>query len=113
MSPPTGALYLPDSTDAALSPRALEGMTTSRLPVTFFGPHDPHILDGRLGRGGTPIILSSASGLEEMAEELLLYLVAFGLLYINGKYHFSLLLLSATKIDTYSRSYFLGSSTPS
>ena len=56
------SLYLPKSANTDLSLRSLEGTITSQLEMRVFGPVNAHSLDGRTGRGGTPVILRSQSG---------------------------------------------------
>jgi Ca-activated chloride channel family protein len=45
-----------------LSLRTLEGTISSNLPVSIFGPVNAHSLDGKLGKGGMPVILRSNRG---------------------------------------------------
>lgn len=56
------SLYLPNSANSDLSLRSIEGTITSQLEMRVFGPVNAHSLDGRLGRGGAPIILRSLKG---------------------------------------------------
>ncbi len=56
------SLHLPAAASTDLSLRAIEGGITSTLPLIVFGPVNTHALDGRIGQGGTPIILRSARG---------------------------------------------------
>ena len=56
------ALHLPEKSNTDLSLRTIAGAIESRLPVTLFGPADLHLLDGRLGQGGTPVIARSQRG---------------------------------------------------
>lgn len=56
------ALHLPEKADTDLSLRAIAGTIESRLPVTPFGQADAHLLDGRLGQGGAPVIARSQRG---------------------------------------------------
>jgi VWFA-related protein len=49
-----------------LSMRSLEGIITSKLEMRVFGPLNAHSLDGRIGRGGTPVILRSVRGAVEL-----------------------------------------------
>ena len=53
---------LPAGLDADVAVRSLSGTVDVRLPLEVFGPDDPRILDGRLGRGGSPLIVRSRSG---------------------------------------------------
>jgi Ca-activated chloride channel family protein len=53
---------LPAGLDADVAVRSLEGAVDVRLPLELFGTGDTHALDGRIGRGGTPVILRSRSG---------------------------------------------------
>jgi Ca-activated chloride channel homolog len=56
------AIYLPENSNADLSLRSLRGAIESRLPVTLFGQSDSHLLDGRIGIGGSPVIARSQRG---------------------------------------------------
>jgi len=56
------ALYLPADSNADLSLRAIEGTISSMLPIMTFGPVDAHIIDGKIGQGGPPVILRSLRG---------------------------------------------------
>ena len=56
------SLSLPKSANTDLSLRALDGTITSQLDVRAFGPINSHSLDGRIGHGGTPIIIRSTRG---------------------------------------------------
>ena len=56
------SLYLPNSANSDLSLRSIEGTITSQLEMRVFGPVNAHSLDGRLGRGGAPVILRSLKG---------------------------------------------------
>lgn len=56
------AIYLPERANTDLSLRAIKGVVESRLPVTIFGQPDAHLLDGRLGTGGSPLIARSQRG---------------------------------------------------
>lgn len=60
---------LPADLDADVAVRSLTGTVDVRLPLEAFGPDDPRILDGRLGRGGAPLIVRSRSGTIRMLEE--------------------------------------------
>jgi len=53
---------LPAGADADVSLRSLEGMVEARLPLEFFGTPQRGLLDGRLGRGGTPVMARTRSG---------------------------------------------------
>jgi len=53
------SIYLPDKTDTDLSLRTIRGVIESRLPVAIFGQTDAHVLDGKLGLGGSPVIARS------------------------------------------------------
>jgi Ca-activated chloride channel homolog len=55
-------LSLPKSANTDLSLRALDGTISSQLDVRAFGPVNSHSLDGRIGRGGAPIIIRSTRG---------------------------------------------------
>ncbi|HKS41968.1 MAG TPA: hypothetical protein VJX74_15240, partial [Blastocatellia bacterium] len=56
------ALHLPEKSNTDLSLRTIAGAIESRLPVTIFGKSDAHLLDGRLGQGGAPVIARSQRG---------------------------------------------------
>jgi len=56
------SLSLPKSANTDLSLRSLGGTINSQLDVSAFGPVNSHSLDGRIGRGGTPIIVRSTRG---------------------------------------------------
>src|SRR5690349_12549074 len=56
------SLSLPKSANTDLSLRALDGTVSSQLDVHAFGPVNSHNLEGRIGRGGTPIIIRSTRG---------------------------------------------------
>ncbi|MGA9773837.1 MAG: VWA domain-containing protein [Blastocatellia bacterium] len=56
------ALHLPKESNTDLSLRTIQGNIESRLPVTVFGQSDIHLLDGRLGQGGAPVIARSQRG---------------------------------------------------
>src|ERR1044072_2753520 len=56
------SLALPKSANTDLSLRTLDGMVSSQLDVRAFGPVNSHSLDGRIGRGGTPVIIRSTRG---------------------------------------------------
>jgi Ca-activated chloride channel homolog len=56
------AIYLPEKSNAELSLRTIRGVVESRLPVTIFGQTDAHLLDGKLGTGGSPMIARSQRG---------------------------------------------------
>lgn len=56
------SLSLPKSANTDLSLRSLDGTISSQMDVHAFGPFNSHSLDGRIGRGGTPIIIRSTSG---------------------------------------------------
>jgi Ca-activated chloride channel homolog len=56
------SLYLSDKSNTDLSLRAIQGAINSRLPVSVFGKSDSHLLDGRLGQGGAPVIARSQRG---------------------------------------------------
>lgn len=60
---------LPPGLDADLSVRSLSGAVDVRLPLEVFGPDDPRVLDGRVGRGGAPLIVRSRSGSIRLLEE--------------------------------------------
>ena len=56
------SLSLPTAANTDLSLRAIEGIIKSELEMRVFGPVNAHNLDGRTGKGGTPVILRSMSG---------------------------------------------------
>lgn len=56
------AVHLPKDSNADLSLRALEGAIESKLPVKLFGQADAHRLDGRIGQGGSTMIVRSLRG---------------------------------------------------
>ena len=56
------SLSLPKSANTDLSLRSLNGTINSQLDVHAFGPVNSHSLDGRIGRGGAPIIIRSTRG---------------------------------------------------
>ena len=56
------SIYLPEKANTDLSLRAIRGVVESRLPVTIFGQPDAHLLDGKLGTGGSPMIARSQRG---------------------------------------------------
>jgi Ca-activated chloride channel homolog len=56
------SLSLPKSANTDLSLRSLGGTINSQIDVSAFGPVNSHILDGRIGRGGAPIIIRSTRG---------------------------------------------------
>lgn len=56
------AIYLPEKSNTDLSLRAIRGVVESRLPVTIFGQTNTHLLDGKLGTGGAPVIARSQRG---------------------------------------------------
>jgi len=56
------SLALPKSANTDLSLRTLDGMVSSQLDVRAFGPVNSHSLDGRIGRGGIPVIIRSTRG---------------------------------------------------
>jgi VWFA-related protein len=65
------SLSLPKSANIDLSLRSIEGTITSQLDMRVFGPVNAHTLDGRTGRGGTPVILRSLTGpVSLLTEEL-------------------------------------------
>jgi Ca-activated chloride channel family protein len=55
-------IYLPEKSNTDLSLRTIRGVIESRLPVTIFGETDAHLLDGRIGIGGSPVIARSQRG---------------------------------------------------
>ena len=55
-------IYLPEKSNTDVSLRSIRGVIESRLPVTIFGQTDTHILDGRIGTGGSPVIARSQRG---------------------------------------------------
>jgi Ca-activated chloride channel family protein len=63
------AIYLPENSSADLSLRSIRGAIESRLPVTIFGQSDSHILDGRIGVGGSPVIARSQRGNITVSQE--------------------------------------------
>ena len=67
----TGAITcrLPAGLDADVAVRSLSGTVDVRLPLEVFGPDDPRILDGRIGRGGAPLIVRSRSGSIRLLED--------------------------------------------
>jgi VWFA-related protein len=56
------SLSLPENAHTDLSLRSIEGTITSNLQMSIFGPVNAHSLDGRIGKGGVPVILRSARG---------------------------------------------------
>ncbi len=56
------SLSLPKNADTDLSLRSVEGSITSHLQMRVFGPVSEHVLDGRTGDGGVPVILRSMRG---------------------------------------------------
>lgn len=56
------AIHLPEKSVADLFIRTIQGSIDSRLPLTIFGAADSHILDGKLGPGGAPVIARSQRG---------------------------------------------------
>src|SRR5262245_60094667 len=56
------ALYLPEKTNTELSLRTIRGVVESRLPLTIFGQSDSRRLDGKIGKGGSPLIARSQRG---------------------------------------------------
>lgn len=56
------SLSLPKSANTDLSLRSLGGTISSQLDVLAFGAVNSHSLDGRIGHGGTPIIVRSTRG---------------------------------------------------
>jgi Ca-activated chloride channel homolog len=56
------AIYLPPTSNTDLSLRTIRGVIDTRLPIKRFGQSDTHLLDGRLGTGGTPVIARSERG---------------------------------------------------
>ncbi|HKP84540.1 MAG TPA: VWA domain-containing protein [Blastocatellia bacterium] len=56
------AIYLPEKSTADLSVRTIQGSIESHLPVEVFGKADSHLLDGKLGQGGAPVIARSQRG---------------------------------------------------
>jgi Ca-activated chloride channel homolog len=56
------AISLPEKSNAEISLRSIRGAIDSRLPVALFGQRDAHVLDGKLGTGGSPIIARSQRG---------------------------------------------------
>jgi VWFA-related protein len=63
------SLYLPRSANTDLSLRSIEGTITSQLDMRIFGPVSTHTLDGRTGRGGSPVILRTMSGAVSLMTE--------------------------------------------
>ncbi|HXD34114.1 MAG TPA: VWA domain-containing protein [Pyrinomonadaceae bacterium] len=63
------ALQMPPTTDTNLSLRAIDGSISANLPLVIFGVVNSHSLDGRIGNGGTPVILRSARGSIELTPE--------------------------------------------
>lgn len=55
-------IYLPEKSNTDVSLRSIRGVIESRLPVTIFGQSDEHMLDGRIGNGGSPLIARSQRG---------------------------------------------------
>jgi Ca-activated chloride channel family protein len=55
-------IYLPEQSNIDLSLRSIRGVIETRLPVKMFGQTDGHILDGRIGIGGSPVIARSQRG---------------------------------------------------
>jgi Ca-activated chloride channel family protein len=55
-------LQLPNSSNADLSLRSVEGRIDSSLPLKTFGRADAHVLDARSGQGGSPVIARSSRG---------------------------------------------------
>jgi hypothetical protein len=55
-------VYLPEKSNTDLSLRSIRGDVESRLPVAIFGQTNAHILDGRIGVGGSPVIARSQRG---------------------------------------------------
>jgi len=56
------ALYLPEQTNTELSLRTIRGVVESRMPLSIFGPSDSRRLDGKIGKGGSPLIARSQRG---------------------------------------------------
>jgi VWFA-related protein len=56
------SLAMPNEAESDLSVRSVEGTITSQIEMRVFGPVNAHILDGRTGRGGRPVILRSLRG---------------------------------------------------
>ena len=56
------ALYLPEKSNTELSLRTIRGVVESRLPLTIFGQSDSRRLDGKIGKGGSPLIARSQRG---------------------------------------------------
>ncbi|HWC77937.1 MAG TPA: VWA domain-containing protein, partial [Blastocatellia bacterium] len=56
------SLHLSSDANADLSLRAFEGSIESSIPVTAFGRVESQSLDGRVGKGGSPIILRTLRG---------------------------------------------------
>ena len=63
------SLALPQNANADLSLRSLEGTITSELEMRVFGPVNAHSLDGRLGKGGVPVILRTLRGAVSLMPE--------------------------------------------
>lgn len=55
-------LRLPEGSNSDLSLRALEGSIDATLAVKTFGQPDAHVLDGRIGVGGSTVIARSLRG---------------------------------------------------
>jgi VWFA-related protein len=55
-------LRLAEGTNSDISVRTIQGTIESRVPVKIFGQADAHMLDGRMGQGGAPLILRSSRG---------------------------------------------------
>jgi VWFA-related protein len=56
------ALYLPGRTNTELSLRTIRGVIESRLPIKVFGESEARRLDGKIGKGGAPLIARSQRG---------------------------------------------------
>ena len=56
------AIYLPEKSNAELSLRTIRGVVEARLPIKVFGQTDVHLLDGKLGTGGSPVLARSQRG---------------------------------------------------
>jgi Ca-activated chloride channel homolog len=56
------ALYLPEKANAEFSLRTIRGVVESRLPLTIFGQSEARRLDGKIGKGGSPLIARSQRG---------------------------------------------------
>jgi len=63
------AIYLPEGSNADLSLRTIRGAIETRLPVKLFGQFDTHLVDGRIGSGGAPLIARSQRGSITVATE--------------------------------------------